>query len=1153
MADELRYQCKDIGKYLDCKGEVVISKEIAELMLEKGESLPERCENCSKKHRQGKKETRQSYFQQAMDLTLSGVKKSSFLVSGFTSHGDRKRKEEFIQPDSSGMRIRITDDHIKELYEKLYKNQVVVLASPTGTGKSVYVLYRLLKAPADYEGDFVKVLIHQGQVIQTQPLREAAARTPETTSKRLIGESGARPLAMLGIRHAGREDYSRHNFGVVVTDGSLVNWLRDGNLSQYSLVMVDEAHKRSINIDKLLVLLQEKLPLYPHLKVLISSATINLEEFKKSFERLGISTGVLDLSLTLKEEINYYVHYWKSKKVKGCDCWLCSDDALREKFWSKKDIPPEEAELPEIVSSFVIEILQHTEKGSILAILTGEAVIKRTEEILKEKIKRIPDLRNIPILPIYSRLESEVGEGEVRRRLDYNPRERRVLLTTDIVETSHTLPDLIYEIESGYIKQFQWDPEDLTSTLPTVRHSQAGCLQRHGRMGRVQKGYVYCLYTEGEFRSKFKMQTTPEVFRSPIDEILLMAKAAGISNELEFIGKPDSRSKFNLEIKRALSTIRRQGYTDEVENITEDGIDIFHVPLSPEKKALLDLADEQGCFVEMFTFLSMIETEKSDPRTGAEAFNLMHGLLVWDPRWTAATKLSVWKIHNALKTGCSDDLDFVLKLAICYLDAQKEDRTKQWAEQNFLNCETFENIFKAQSELLERFQSKAEGRKLHELDISLANKLRLILANALKDRMVKIVAAGENLVYKFQEEICGIVHGACAGEWQEGDSALLITATKKNNILEGQQKLISHTCSLVRLESDKTQGLDRERFFDQKIFVGSRVSVVEGEGFSYIGEILAAPAQVKVEYGEKLDFAMLMDDYLRKDYKPSVVFSDEEIKENFKKIPRKVKLIWRDERRANDAKIVGWKTVDGVPCAVVIPFDERELLQKIKDEKKATVRIERVFKGPEDNKGWVLARTLEGVEFPIDCGELSLSYLNYGLKYLEGRQMTLSVKRVSAQGMPILSNVNNIIRGLQNLKQEIAESDGLKLETIVDKIDSARNTITVFVVNEDCSIYSFLIRQRTIPAGLKIGDKILITVTLREKSCFIDCSLEDYQVDSLPQESGWRYDPELERLFFPYFLDREKLKDFDIEEEFKEKMVKNSWNYGFFARIQAFL
>lgn len=1146
MGDELSYQCKDVGKYPDCKGKIVISKKVLGLMLEKGESKPERCENCQKKHKAGKRETRQGYFQQDFNPMAVNASRSMFIAGAYTAHNGRQEKLDFIEPDSAGMQIRITDDHIRELYEKLYENQVVILASPTGTGKSVYVLYRLLEAPSDYDGGFVKTLIRQGQVIQTQPLTYATASIPETVSKKELGESGVRPMGIVGIRHRGREDYGKHNLGVVVTDGSLKNWIRDGHLGQYSLIMVDEAHKRSVNIDNLLTLLQYKLPLYPHLKVIIASATINLEEFKEGFERHGISTGVLDLSLTLEEKINYHVHYWKEKAIKKCDCWMCANDSLREKFWSNKAEPPEEAELPSVVSSFVIEILQNIQTGGILVFLTGEAVIEKTSEILTEKLKRIPSLKNVPVLPIYSRL----GEGEVERRFNHNPGNKRVLLTTDIAETSHTLKDIMYVVESGYIKQFQWDPQDLTSTLPTIRHSQAGCQQRFGRVGRTQKGYVYCLYPREEFEHKFKKQTTPEIFRSPIDETFLTAKAAGISDELNFIGSPDDRSKFNTEVKRALSTIGDEGYTDEVGNITEDGLDIFRIPISPEKKALLDLADEQNCFIEMMTFLSMIETDKKDLRTGAEIFNLKHGLLFWDPRLTAVTKMNIWKIHNALKVGCIDDLDFVMKLAVCYLDEEKKGREEQWAEQNFLNLEAFKSIFKAQKEVMDIFLSKAEDRKMRELDFSLSSKLRMIMSIALKGRTVRILARDNKLIYEFQGDgsAFGVLHEACVGEWKDKESALLITATKKNCIVGGQQKSVSNACSLIKLEIESKK-LNKEDFFDQCIFVGSRVSIIQKDGFEFIDNILQSPAQINVEYGEKLDFSMVMDDFLRKNYKPSIIFKEEDVVSRFKEINKSIRVTWKDERRSEDAKIVGWITTDGCPCAVVVPFDEREVIQKIKDQKEAEVTIERIFKGPEDNKGWVLATTSEGVEFPIESSALSLSFLNYGLKYLEGRQLKLLLKKVNAKGILTLSNIDNIVNGLRSLKQDVAERGEVKMEAIVDKIDLIRKIITVFTIDVGGLLYSFSIRQKTIPKMLKIGDEIQITVKLKEGNCFEDCYLEDYQAESLPKEEGWRYDEENERLFFPYFLDKEKLKDFDVEEEFKEKITKNSWAYGFWARM----
>lgn len=1156
MGKEYKYKCKDFGKYKDCKGEVVISAKVYKLMAERGESLPERCENCKENHRTGKRETRQAYFH--VDLVMDEVLSTfNYCAATYTAHHDRNRQEIVRKPDLTGMKIRITDEHIKELYEKLGRHQVVILASPTGTGKSVYVLARLLEAPEDYDDDFIEILIRQGQLSQTQPLAEATKRIPNTVSKRLIAESGPGAMTTVGFRHSGEEAYSQHNVGIVVTDGSLKNWMRDGHLGQYSLIMIDEAHKRSVNIDSLLTLLQYKLPLYPHLKVIIASATINIEQFQKAFENQGISTAVLDLSKTLEEQINYHVHYWKDGAVKDCDCWLCCNDQLREKFWKKKDIPPEEAELPEIVSSFVMEILKNTERGGILAFLTGESVIERTSDLIEERIKNDPQLRGkVPVLPIYSRLEG--GPEEISRRFEHNPENKRVLLTTDIAETSHTLDDILYVIESGYIKQYQWDPQDMTSSLPTIRHSRAGCLQRFGRVGRTQKGYVYCLYSNDEFKNQFKIQTTPEIFRSPIDDTLLTVKAAGITETPSFIGAPDDRIKFNMEVKRSLSSISDGGYADEIGNITDEGLDIFRVPLAPQKKALLDLADEQGCLVEMLTFLSMLETDKNDARTGAEIFNVNNGLLVWDSRWTAETKMHVWRIHQALRLGGVDELDFILKLAVCYLDAKKGGKEKQWASQNFVNLPVLEKVFKAQKELAEIFLAKAEDREMRPINLGLVSKMRLILANIFNGRKVRVKALEDKLVYDLigaEDSVCGIIPELCIGEWQEGDEAFLITAIKKKNILDGQQRLISHACALVRSGPfEKT--LNKDLFFDQKIFVGSKVAVADDGKNCFVEKVLYAPAQINVNFGEKLDFAMMMEDYLRKDYQPSVKFSDEEAKIKFSEIRKSVHCSWQDERKSPEAKITGWVMQESVPCAVVIPADERTVIQKIKNENKAKVKIIKVFKGPEDEKGWVLARTEEGIELPLETSDLCFSFdkktnLSYGLKQLESRWLELPVKYFTMSGRPILSNISRIISEFQSIKKKVDQEKMVKLEAMIDRIDINRKIIiTVFIIDDNGTILTFLAWQRSALDRFKIGDKVLIKLSLKDDRQGYDYQdLEDYQSDSLPTEEGWGYDKESGQLTFPYFLDMEKLKDFDAEEEIKKRMIKKSWIFGFKAII----
>ncbi|MDP2629776.1 MAG: helicase-related protein [Candidatus Harrisonbacteria bacterium] len=1137
---EFKYLCKDFGKYDDCNQFITVNKEVYKLMAERGESLPERCENCQKSHSTGKREIRQNYFQQTFNHSLKGIIKSGFVESSFTGHGNREKTEMPTKPDFTGMRIRITDDHMKELYEKLYNNQVVILASPTGTGKSTYVFYRLMTEPTDYQGKFVKNLIRQGQIIQTQPMTEATARTGTTVSIKMLGESEISPTGMVAIKHHGRSDYSRHNIGAVLTDGTLRNWIRNGRFDQYSLIMIDEAHKRNLNIEQLLLLLGQKLSLYPHLKLIIASATINLEEFQNAFTRYRIPVGVLDLSKTLKDTADYQVHFWKGEPISNCDCWMCQKKEVREKFWKDKEDPPEEAKLPEIVSSLVIEILKNTTKGGILAFLTGQGVIEKTSDLLKDKIKRIPELKSIHILPIYSAL----GEEEVKKRFETNA-EKRVLLTTDIAETSHTLEDLVYVIDSGYIKQSQWDPTDMTSTLPTIRHSQYGCRQRFGRVGRTQKGYVYCLYTKEEFEGKFKMQTIPEIFRSPVEETLLTLKAAGISHEPDFIGRPEDRITFNTEIKRAKIAIKNYGYTDEHENITDEGLDIFNLQITSWKRKLLDLSDEQNCFIEMLTFLSMIESD-DNPRTGADAFHPEHGLLVWDPRWTAWTKLRVWKMHQALKAGCIDDLDLVLKLAHFYNQAKLNSKQEDWCECNFLNIGAFESALKWQEEINQKFFLKAEARE-RDLDISRTVKLRMVLTNTLKDRAVTIRKLGERLVYQFSEETYGIIPGACAGDWQDGEAALLITATKKKSVLLGRESLVSHACALVKTNPFQ-KALDHQRYFDRTIPIGSKVEVAEDGDIAYIRTILQGPPQIKVELGKELDFAMLMEGYLRKNYKPSIIFDEKDIKEKFQSQKKRIRAIWRGEKKSNPGIVLGWSEGEGFLSAIIVPED-REAYKKIETLKQAMVTIDMVAREPHDWKGWILASTKDGLEFALESDDLSLDYLDYGTTCLIDKTLTLPVKEVMRNGTILLSNVDKIISELRQVRESIRQTGEAVFSSVIDSINQDKNRLTVCVINDNGSIYRFPLQLVRLSNTLRIGDALPIKVTLENGQRYTYCFLEDYESESLPKDKRWKYNADSEKLTFPYFLDKETIDSFEASEELKDKILRDSWNYGFIAKI----
>jgi HrpA-like RNA helicase len=520
MTREIKWHiCKKCGKPF------AYAERSYQLKGEKGEDRPERCEECREEHGREIREVKIPYSRSKPKVISERV--FDFLRSGYTFHGERELKSEIKIVDWSGMKVSIAPKDIEEFYQKLQKNQVVVVVGQTGSGKSTMIPYHLLEPPEGYEGDFTDWISHQGQIIVTQPLIAAT----EFISQTIAEKSGYSPPGkgqIIGYRHgseAGREGEKLDDWNLLgfATDGSLRNWLREGKIGQYSVIMVDEAHQRTLNIDSLLMFLKNELPKNPSLRAIISSATINAEEFLKAFEKEGISAALFEIPAIKQEKI--YVHYWKDEKpVEGCNCWLCQNSAKRKEFWQTKEDPPKEYELPEIITNFVLRILEETQEGSILVFLHGEAAIENSARRIRELKKRIDPQNKIPVIPVYRRL----GAREVERRFKQKGEKRRVIVATNIAETSHTLDDVVYVIDSGYIKESEWDPETQISTLPSQHHSQDGCRQRWGRVGRVRDGYVYCLYTREQFE-QFNAHTPPEIVRSNLEEVFLTLKAAGLT------------------------------------------------------------------------------------------------------------------------------------------------------------------------------------------------------------------------------------------------------------------------------------------------------------------------------------------------------------------------------------------------------------------------------------------------------------------------------------------------------------------------------------------------------------------------------------------------------------------------------------------------
>ena len=309
------YQCKK------CRKTFYYSEESFSLRASKGYTRPERCPTCRENRKKELNQVKKFYFP---NTPITSEKKMFSSKKGFTFHGNRTRKEKPLSVNIDEKQTGITQEDILDFYGKLENNQVVIVSSPTGSGKSTKIPFYLLTSSKNYQGDIVKRILNQGQIVITQPLTSAVQRIPNRIANDFLGtEIG--PGQIIGLRHGSKKNgqngdkYDNWNLEVVVTDGSLRNWIRDGKLSQYSLIMIDEAHQRSCNIETILMLLKNELPKYPNLKVVISSATINQETFLKAFQDFGIKTDILEISF--KNPFKYYVHFWqKESPTEDCDC-----------------------------------------------------------------------------------------------------------------------------------------------------------------------------------------------------------------------------------------------------------------------------------------------------------------------------------------------------------------------------------------------------------------------------------------------------------------------------------------------------------------------------------------------------------------------------------------------------------------------------------------------------------------------------------------------------------------------------------------------------------------------------------------------------------------------------------------------------------------
>ncbi len=407
----------------------------------------------------------------------------------------------------------------EDLMAAIAANQVTIIAGETGSGKTTQIPKMCLELGL---GD-------KGLIGHTQPRRLAA----RTVAERIAFELGVDLGEEVGFQVRFTGEVSPSTKIKLMTDGILLAEIqRDKLLKKYSVIIVDEAHERSLNIDFILGYLKRILPQRPDLKVIITSATIDPERFARHFGSDDSPAPIIEVSgRTYPVEIRYRP---LSQPAWGAgvdpDSADASDDELEE------DRDPLDA-----VCDAVDELAQEA-PGDILIFFSGEREIRDASDALQSRIQSNRSLAGAEVLPLFARLSLE------EQHRVFNPGgRRRIILATNVAETSLTVPGIKYVVDTGTARISRYSHRTKVQRLPIERISQASANQRSGRCGRVSEGIAVRLYSEEDFESRPQF-TDPEILRTNLAAVILQMTAMGVARgpkdveNFPFVEPPDSRA-----------------------------------------------------------------------------------------------------------------------------------------------------------------------------------------------------------------------------------------------------------------------------------------------------------------------------------------------------------------------------------------------------------------------------------------------------------------------------------------------------------------------------------------------------------------------------------------------------------------------------------
>ncbi|KAL4065767.1 P-loop containing nucleoside triphosphate hydrolase protein [Scleroderma yunnanense] len=476
------------------------------------------------------------------DSKFASHLKTSAGVSSFAKSRTLKEQREYLPAFACR----------EEILRVIRDNQVVIVVGETGSGKTTQLAQFL------YEDGYCAY----GIIGCTQPRRVAAMSVAKRVSEEMECQLGG--LVGYAIRF---EDCTSAATKIkYMTDGVLQREsLNEGDLDRYSVIILDEAHERSLSTDVLMGLLRKILSRRRDLKLIVTSATMNADKFSNFYGKAP--------TYTIPGR-TFPVEIFHSKSP--CEDYV--DAAVKQVLQIHLSLPP----------------------GDILVFMTGQEDIEVTCQVVEERLSQLDQPPPLAVLPIYSQMPADLQARIFEPTADGR---RKVIVATNIAETSLTVDGILYVVDGGYSKLKVYNPKVGMDSLQITPISQANANQRTGRAGRTGSGFCYRLYTEMAYRNEMFENTIPEIQRTNLANTVLLLKSLGVKNllEFDFMDPPPQANIIN-----SMYQLWVLGALDNVGDLTPIGRKMSEFPMEPSMAKMLIASVESKCSAEMLTIVSML-------------------------------------------------------------------------------------------------------------------------------------------------------------------------------------------------------------------------------------------------------------------------------------------------------------------------------------------------------------------------------------------------------------------------------------------------------------------------------------------------------------------------------------------------------------------